>query len=52
MLLPNTITYNTEKMSHSCAEEKAQEHIEDHSIVILMPQMLSAQISKSERHLT
>lgn len=47
MPLPNTITYNTEKMSHSCAEEKAQEHIEDHSALIVMPQMLSAQIMKS-----
>jgi len=47
MLLPNIITYSTEKMSHSCAEAKAQEHIEDHSAVILMPQMLCAQIMES-----
>lgn len=44
MPLPNIITYNTEKVSrHSCVEKKAQEHTEDLSAVILMPQMLSAQ---------
>ena len=52
MPLPNIITYNTEKVSHhSGVEKKAQEHTEDLSAVILMPQMLSAQAMNNKSDL-
>lgn len=40
-----------EKMSHSFAEGKAQEHIKNHSAVVLVPQMLSAQTMESWKDL-
>lgn len=52
MPLPNIITYNTEQMSQNrCVEKKAQEHTEDPSAVILMPQLLSAQAMNKKRNL-